>query len=165
MSNAPLASEGTCSHMPTAPWHQQAHAVMPIAFLSLCRQLHSHTQHPTLLISGICTSMPIDSLHTADTCTHLHTALFCDLQVAILPCPHCTLCSLHVPALTCPLPFSGLSMDLNHMPTASLSASAGTCTDMPTAPTCLLQAPALTCPLLSSHQQNLHACTLTLASA
>ena len=132
MPTALMACDGTHTRMPTAAVsslrllqshvqcssgirrHLQSHAHcpmaststyihMPITFLSLYRQLHSHAQHLTLLTTGICTSMSIDSLHTADTCTHLHTALFWDLQVAILPCPHCTTllsaCSCtHMPA-------------------------------------------------------------------
>ena len=130
-----MASTSTYSHM-------------PITFLSLYRQLHSHAQHPTLLTTGICTSMSIDSLHTADTCTHLHTALFWDLQVAILPCPHCTTllsaCSCtHMPAALlwtqhglgshahC---LSQCICRLLHSHAHCLSyAPAGTFTDMPTA--------------------------------
>ena len=132
MPKAFMALVGVCTHLPTAAVsslrllqsnvqcstgirrHLQSHAHcpmaststyshMPITFLCLYRQLHSHAQRPTLLTTGICMDRSIDALHTADTCTHLHAALCWHLQVAILPCPHCTTlfsaCSCtHMPA-------------------------------------------------------------------
>ena len=139
MPKAFMALVGTCTHMSTAAVsslrllqsnvqcstgirrHLQSHAHcpmaststyshMPITFLCLYRQLHSHAQRPTLLTTGICMDRSIDALHTADTCTHLHAALCWHLQVAILPCPHCT-------TLFCT---SGLSIDLDsHTPCLS----------------------------------------------
>ena len=58
-----------------------------------CRYMHPQSHCPHMSLAGICTHMHTASLTSTGTGTHMHEA---------------SLCPLKAPALTCPLPTSGL---------------------------------------------------------